>query len=460
MGEMQYTARTTALQIIDACANFGLDVSKTAAQNTAIFEEIKTVVGTNPAVVFIRPGVYVVNAGLTIPGTIELVGGGVTISGITARITPLRYRQDFFTPQQFGAKADGSNDTTAIQAAIDAAAANGGGIVVFAAGTYKHTGLNVPAKVTLQGVGMESSILDCTSSISNGITLIGSARYVSILDLKLHSSGASTGWAISGTGGVVGDLAIDRYIITGFKNGIDIWEAINSRIGHGRMQGQGRTVVGGRGVKLGDGTTKISTTVTIESAYFSDYEWSVQNAYCPSLLLINTVFEYCKRAVYTTQYTIMIDPYFEAVDDYHIYADGDGVVVLGGYSLDSAKIFLDAAYGSLRSLFLGGGKSESQIYQKFMIGNGGTAITRHLSGTVVWDPASVADGAQINTTVTVAGAVIGDTVAVGFSTAVPAGALLMAAVTAANTATVTLFNKSGAALDLASGTLRVDVWQH
>jgi hypothetical protein len=87
-------------------------------------------------------------------------------------------------------------------------------------------------------------------------------------------------------------------------------------------------------------------------------------------------------------------------------------------------------------------------------------VARHLSGTTSWDPPSVADGGQSSKTVSVPGASVGDTVAVGFSIAVPAGALLVGAVTSSGTVTVTLFNKTGAALDLGSGTLRADAWKH
>jgi hypothetical protein len=89
-----------------------------------------------------------------------------------------------------------------------------------------------------------------------------------------------------------------------------------------------------------------------------------------------------------------------------------------------------------------------------------TPIKNHLSGTATWDPTSTIDGAMTSTTVTVTGAAVGDTVAVGFSIAVPAGCILSGSVTAANTVTVTLFNKSGAPQDLASGTLRADIWKH
>ncbi len=76
-------------------------------------------------------------------------------------------------------------------------------------------------------------------------------------------------------------------------------------------------------------------------------------------------------------------------------------------------------------------------------------------GETTWDPGNTADGAIASTTVSVPGAVVGDCAIVGFNPAVPAGAILSGAVTVAGTVTVTLFNKTGAPLDLLSGTLRV-----
>lgn len=84
-----------------------------------------------------------------------------------------------------------------------------------------------------------------------------------------------------------------------------------------------------------------------------------------------------------------------------------------------------------------------------------STTSRPFEGTKTWDPASVADGAQTSTTVTVTGAALGDTVTCAFSQAVPAGCILSAQVTATDTVTVTLVNHSGGAVDLASGTLRV-----
>lgn len=79
------------------------------------------------------------------------------------------------------------------------------------------------------------------------------------------------------------------------------------------------------------------------------------------------------------------------------------------------------------------------------------------STSTTWNPANIADGAMTSTTVTLSGATLGDIALVSFSVAVPAGAILAASVTAANTVTVTLFNKTGGALDLASGTVKVAI---
>lgn len=102
--------------------------------------------------------------------------------------------------------------------------------------------------------------------------------------------------------------------------------------------------------------------------------------------------------------------------------------------------------------FLGVIPFRQQIAKAFGILD--TAVGTVLTGSKTFDFASVADGEQATTTVTVTGAALGDfcQASVGVSLA---GALLTAYVSAANTVTVVLQNKSGAAVDLASTTLRV-----
>lgn len=91
---------------------------------------------------------------------------------------------------------------------------------------------------------------------------------------------------------------------------------------------------------------------------------------------------------------------------------------------------------------------------------GGTTISKHLSATMIWDPAILpADGDVTAVNVTVTDAAVGDTVAVGF----PFGnnnVILSGHVSEADTVRVVLMNKTGSSLDLAPGNLRVDVWKH
>jgi hypothetical protein len=80
-----------------------------------------------------------------------------------------------------------------------------------------------------------------------------------------------------------------------------------------------------------------------------------------------------------------------------------------------------------------------------------------LTGSATWDPASVADGAQVTTTVTVTGAALGDFLErISFSNSL-GGLVLSGYVSATDTVTAVLSNASGGAVDLASGTVKAVV---
>lgn len=78
--------------------------------------------------------------------------------------------------------------------------------------------------------------------------------------------------------------------------------------------------------------------------------------------------------------------------------------------------------------------------------------------TATWNPASVANGGIVSTTVTVAGANLSDYAIVSFSLSLQ-GMEMTASVSATNTVTVVLSNLTGASVDLASGTLSVLVFK-
>ncbi len=83
-----------------------------------------------------------------------------------------------------------------------------------------------------------------------------------------------------------------------------------------------------------------------------------------------------------------------------------------------------------------------------------------LTGTATWDPASMADGAVTSKSdFNVPGAVLGNRVSVAAPYAIDAGVLAFGSVVSADTVRVTLFNKSGGAVDFASGTWTIQVSQ-
>lgn len=82
-----------------------------------------------------------------------------------------------------------------------------------------------------------------------------------------------------------------------------------------------------------------------------------------------------------------------------------------------------------------------------------------LTGTVVWNPASLADGAgETSAAITVTGAALGDFVQVSAPYDLQ-GILATAYVSAANTVRIRIQNETGGVIDLASGTWRVAVRQ-
>lgn len=82
-----------------------------------------------------------------------------------------------------------------------------------------------------------------------------------------------------------------------------------------------------------------------------------------------------------------------------------------------------------------------------------------LTSSTTWDPPSVGSGASTSTTVTVAGAALGNYVSVSFSLDLQ-GMNLTGSVSAADTVTVVLANLTGGAVDLGSGILTVVVRSH
>jgi len=121
-----------------------------------------------------------------------------------------------------------------------------------------------------------------------------------------------------------------------------------------------------------------------------------------------------------------------------------------------------------KAFFTGTIQGGSSVPLQLAPGNGGIEIgstgsigtlTKFLSATGVVDFASIAAAAHQSVNVTVTGAALGDTAMCSLTVSLQELSI-SGYVASANTVTCTLANNTAGAVDLASATLRADVWQH
>jgi len=143
--------------------------------------------------------------------------------------------------KDFGAVGDGStNDTSAIQNALNYVSSVGGGIVHLPAGDYVVSELDVPSDVTLQGeingysytTAKSTSILTCTTGVY-AVMLEGRAT---LRDIGINSNASTSGppYAVQGVEyGVViyfGSTVMTNVSVYGFQYGVTIANGGNSNI--------------------------------------------------------------------------------------------------------------------------------------------------------------------------------------------------------------------------------------
>lgn len=126
----------------------------------------------------------------------EVVIGGVrtTLQNAAGRLNRLIYN---VRSSEYGAVGNGvADDQVAIDAAIAAASAAGGGIVFFPAGTYRHTSaIIVPASVSLLGCGSSASIITTDHASQNGVTFNSAGSYApqTVRGLRVGAAQTNTG---------------------------------------------------------------------------------------------------------------------------------------------------------------------------------------------------------------------------------------------------------------------------
>ncbi|RNL73903.1 hypothetical protein EBF04_29655 [Streptomyces sp. I6] len=138
----------------------------------------------------------------------------------------------WFNVMDYGATGNGStDDTTAIQTAINAVPASGG-TVVFPAGTYKiSSALVVRSNLILQGVSDGSAVISQSSTTANGLSGSDITR-LTIQDLRIQgpASGSGKGIVLTRTSNpATVSLAFARLTVRHFGGtGIDLSNPIVS----------------------------------------------------------------------------------------------------------------------------------------------------------------------------------------------------------------------------------------
>jgi hypothetical protein len=158
-------------------------------------------------------------------GSAELAAsGGSALAGFLQAGTSATVRtvqsklRDTLSVKDFGATGDGStDDATAIQAAITAAAVTGQTVFFPAVASYYRitAALTVPANVKLVGEGYSSRIVQVTSG-TNALTLNGDN--ISLVNIAVVGGNTASAKGVSITGG--NNITIERCQIKDWLNGI------------------------------------------------------------------------------------------------------------------------------------------------------------------------------------------------------------------------------------------------
>lgn len=95
----------------------------------------------------------------------------------------------FASVKTYGALGDGTtNDTVAVQLALDTVAAAGGGIVYFPRGTYRVSTLTWPSKVSAQGDGLFSTYIKANTNATTTLILFQNVARINIRDMQLDGN--------------------------------------------------------------------------------------------------------------------------------------------------------------------------------------------------------------------------------------------------------------------------------
>lgn len=469
------------------------DATVVISDVVAIAENI--VVPSNICLCFEPPGKLDIERGYTVTIASMYVSGLYQIFDGAGAVSLTTIKEAY--PEWWGATGDGvSDDTAAIKLAITSLSS--GGTVFFSLGTYL-----IKSKIGIQGiriVGADPLI----TTIKAGAA--GSGAYM--LDANLQRDHATV--YTNGYGASVRNITIDggsytwngirlsgersiaeNIIITGCVDGFDAYLPIVSSFRNIKSYSNS-----GVGIKSTAAEGQVGTTTTFESCWAYEngsYGIHIKQLYTSSLIncvgqdntgdnirlegntnsdgagyslsLINCCSEggdsYPFNFITQRELTI-ISPRVVGpnINDLMHFSNSQGTVV-------SYSSLVTPAPGKYS--LMGENDGTGIVKPITIVGNASGTLTvndtsifgfyaSQLIGTTTLDLPSLNDGGVWSVDVTVPGAALGDPAVATLTTLGPVDWLITAYVRAANAVLVTIMNKTGGAVDLASGIVKVIVF--
>ena len=252
------------------------------------------------------------------------------------------------------------DDTNQIQQAIDRLSRQGGGVVLFSAGHYRHRGLIGRPNVRLEGVQRTAVILDFFPSKGDGIRFESDPDNFSISRMTLTSSGRSKGWAVKADRGVHRSLRVDNCVLRGFENGILISNGINCSLRQCKIGHTFPKSPRGIGIQFGDGNEAGGNGMTIEDCYLNSLEKGIVT-HAQACLISRPILEICDVGIETHGTTTLVAPWYDRTTrTAHLDvqpntlgggSSGTGALVLG-YGSAEQKIRFASKTEKMRSIVL------------------------------------------------------------------------------------------------------------